>query len=713
MEGCRDLDTLQLPYRDQQNLQSIQTLAEKTLKEAPKCYTVRRVTTRAQAKREAQSEDSSNSDVEPQTDQQGASKEVKDSKGSPDPEAQSSRGETPTSLLEELPTGLLTEEDTPPNETAAIPSEKQTTEIDKTSGPTGPNIDQANSQQADAGDDTAPDLEVDSGDSDDQSWIDGPVTRATTRRREAKASAAKSTGGARSKVPTEKTTEPVASSSRGEAANTPEEQERLEQFFKEQLPTTWSDEAIAYLQQRDPSLQQVKTWLETGTLPSWKQVSKESVAVKTWWARYDQLLLSKNGILYYLWAAEKPSQPVRHRVIAVPSMQKAIMSELHDAKTAGHLGEKKTIERLRRSPFYWPGMNSYGKMWVKGCKVCASRKFPKYAKRSPLQNYRVGSTMDRVSIDLVGPFHPRTKRGNSWILTVTDQYTRWAEAFALRDAKAPEIARRVVEFVCRMGMPLELHSDQGRNVDGEVVREMCKLLGIRKTHTTAYHPQGNAITERENSVIKAMLSAYVNERLTDWDDHLPAVMMAHRTAVHRTLDEAPFTMMMGRWARLPLDAFVGPPPEEEAQQIPASEYVASLMEAMQNAHAVVSEHMEVKYASQKKQYDRKVKAEEYKAGQPVWLRVFPSIRGRSKSLQRPWDGPWIVTEVLSDVTHRIQKVPRGWSPVVHGDRLKAYLGELTDPKAKAVQAAVQDKAANVRPSRVEANLSDRVATLEL
>ena len=143
------------------------------------------------------------------------------------------------------------------------------------------------------------------------------------------------------------------------------------------------------------------------------------------------------------------------------------------------------------------------------------------------------------------------------ILTVTDQFTRWVEAFPIREATAPEIARRVLYFVCRNGMPLELHSDQGRNVDGEVMREVCGILGIWKTHTTAYRPQGNAITERENAVIKAMLAAYVNIRLTDWDDLLPPVMMAYRSSVHRTLDETPNAMMLGREVRLPISATRG------------------------------------------------------------------------------------------------------------------------------------------------------------
>jgi transposase InsO family protein len=174
-----------------------------------------------------------------------------------------------------------------------------------------------------------------------------------------------------------------------------------------------------------------------------------------------------------------------------------------------------------------------------------------------------------------------------------------------------------------MGMPLEIHSDRGRNVDGELLHEVCKILNIRKTHTLAYHPQGNYITERENSVIKAMLSSYTNACQNDWDEYLPSVMMAYRSSLHRTLKETPNMMMFGREVRLPLDAMLGRPPEEEYQKLPASEYAAGLIESLEEAHKAVAEAVDQAYRYQKKQYDRQVRSEEYKVGQAVWLRNIP------------------------------------------------------------------------------------------
>ena len=468
------------------------------------------------------------------------------------------------------------------------------------------------------------------------------------------------------------------------------ETERLEQFYMEQLPETWSDEAMAYLQRQDPDLKLVRTWLEDGEKPDWQNVARHNLVVKTWWGRFEQLLLSSNGVIYLAWESSSPKLHIRHRVVAVKSMFKSILHQLHDVPTSGHLGQKKTIGRTKLSPFYWPGMAVFARRWVQNCQVCAAKKNPRYNKRTPLQTYWVGSTMDRVSMDLVGPFHPRTPRGNSQILTLTDQATRWIEAWPIKDGTAVEVASKVVEFVCRLGMPLELHSDRGRNVDGNVIREVCKILDIRKTHTTAYRPQANGITERENHTLKSLLTAYVNDQGDDWDLWLNPVLMSLRSSIHRSLRETPNALMLGRQVRLPINALIRPPSEEKPEQMLTTEYAEALADAVALAHATAAKHLESQYAYQRRMYDRHVQAQTFEVGQPVWLRTFPCIKGRSKSLMRPWDRVWIVLARLGEVTYRVQKTLTSRSQVVNGDRLKKYEGLVMDEATTKLWKSIQE-----------------------
>ena len=49
------------------------------------------------------------------------------------------------------------------------------------------------------------------------------------------------------------------------------------------------------------------------------------------------------------------------------------------------------------------------------------------------------------------------------------------------------------------------------------MQEVCKLLHINKTRTTAYHPQSDGVVERLNRTLLSMLAATVHEHPGDWD----------------------------------------------------------------------------------------------------------------------------------------------------------------------------------------------------
>ena len=97
--------------------------------------------------------------------------------------------------------------------------------------------------------------------------------------------------------------------------------------------------------------------------------------------------------------------------------------------------------------------------------------------------------MQLVAVDILGLF-PKSVSGNSYILTVGDYFTRWMEACPLRNQEARTASEMLTnEFFFRFCPPEQLHSDQGRQFESQLVVELCKLLGISKTRTTLYHPQ--------------------------------------------------------------------------------------------------------------------------------------------------------------------------------------------------------------------------------
>ena len=90
------------------------------------------------------------------------------------------------------------------------------------------------------------------------------------------------------------------------------------------------------------------------------------------------------------------------------------------------------------------------------------------------------------------------------------------------------------QVVCHFGMPIVIHSDQGREFENKIMQELCILCGSHKTRTTLYHPESDGMVERFNRTLLMMLAMFAGNNRDDWDDLLPAVMTAYRSSVHES-----------------------------------------------------------------------------------------------------------------------------------------------------------------------------------
>ena len=380
---------------------------------------------------------------------------------------------------------------------------------------------------------------------------------------------------------------------------------------------------IVRSQQRDQDLKHVLQWIKDGSRPPWENVAPLGKDVKFWWARFEQIVL-KEEILYIRWEPDRPTDQVRLRALISRELRPLVLRHYHDQKTAGHLGIAKTFSKLSRCCFYWPSMRESARRWVRNCRQCQRRKPPARSKRAEMVHYQIGVPMERIAVDVMGPL-PVTERGNRYIVVVGDYFTRWTECYPVPDHTAKTVATKLVdEFVARFGVPLEVHSDQGKEFESEVFKQMCSILGIRKTRCTPYHPRSDGMIERFNRTVEAMLSLWVNKSQTDWDEHLALLAMAYRSAEHETTKETPNTMMLGREVRMPVDLLVGSSPENPTTP---NEYAQNLQEKLMLAHEVARETVGQQMRAQKRHYDRNVEQVLYSKGDVVWLHIKARRKG--------------------------------------------------------------------------------------
>ena len=309
---------------------------------------------------------------------------------------------------------------------------------------------------------------------------------------------------------------------------------------------------------------------------------------------------------------------------------KIILEKLHNE--SGHLGVQRTTEKVKER-FYWPGYEMDIQNWVQECQQCQKRNPPQPHPLAPLGSIKCTYPFDVISWDVMGPL-PLSTKGHKYILVITDLFSKWVEAFPLAVTDSETLASVLMdEVVCRYGVPRSLHSDQGANLNSQVICALCKRLGINKTRTTAYHPQGNGQVERFNRTLEAILSKVVAENQRDWDCHIPKSLFAYRTAFHESSGYSPFRVNFGRSPILPIDIAVGQLNVQEygeGGEPTVPQYVETLNKSLRKIFSDVKEQLASAHDRSKKRYDKGVSGEKFTVGDQVWLFVPAVKQGRTK-----------------------------------------------------------------------------------
>lgn len=350
-----------------------------------------------------------------------------------------------------------------------------------------------------------------------------------------------------------------------------------------------------------------------------------------------------------------------------------LIKSLHDPPTSGHLGSYKTTARVS-AKYYWPKLKYDVSRYVRRCEVCLCTK-PEQKKPAGLMlsaTPTVSRPWELVSIDLVGPL-PRSSRGYTFILVVTDCFSKFTLLFPLRQSSATTIVRLLEEHVVLIfGAPRTLITDNGVQFHSKVFTDLMKAYEVHVAYTSKYHPQANPV-ERVNRVIKTMLSAYTSSNHRQWDQYLAKVGCAIRTARHEVTGLTPNFINFGR--EILLSGRREGHIDHNNVIFAYNNDIQTHSESLKKVFEDVKERLVKAYRKSAQVYNLRRRPDTFSVNQKVWGRnhaLSNAATGVTAKLLPKFIGPLVVKRVLSPWTYRLVDQSGGDVGVWAAKDLKAH-----------------------------------------
>ena len=413
------------------------------------------------------------------------------------------------------------------------------------------------------------------------------------------------------------------------------------------------------LQNTDDELSQVRTWIKMQKKPAGALIKLLSRNLRSYVNIFELLTFDKNDIL----CKKDPDTETLKR--CVPQLlQEQVVEELHNI---AHAGETATIH-LVQNRYHFPALTQTVKLIVTTCPRCQQKQRHNKTQKHTYETDVYCDRFQNVSIDHVGKL-PMSPKGNSYLLTVLDRYTRWLEAFPVSDLTAHTAAKTLLDqYFSRYGLPRTVHSDNGAAFVAGLFKEVMRSLRVKVTTTPTYNPCSNPV-ERSHLTLSTKLKALMHETKCSWEDALPAALMSLRSSVNRATGFSPYYMLFGMPMTLPVDLAYGSPPSGYKGTRPA---VRALLNTYQKMYKKVRDMCITTIERTIEDYNDE--AQILQIGQLVWLFCPKPNPDFARKFKEYWSGPWQITSKVSTNLYRI-KTYGNWATenlehTVAADRLR-------------------------------------------
>ena len=427
-----------------------------------------------------------------------------------------------------------------------------------------------------------------------------------------------------------------------------------------------------------------------------RQEQIEDDTLKGWWSlagRNKGDLFIKDGILYH---AERILGQDFVQLCLPQSRRSQVLELAHDT-FGGHLGEKRTRERIRLS-FTWPTLTSDCKKYCQTCVNCQKRARRTYLDRVPITPIpRAEAPFTHWFMDCcLGPIFSYKAEYN-YCLVIVDSATRWPAAFPLKSLTAKGVCDALLQLWMVTGIPNTVSSDNATNFTSKLNQEFLKRMGCSPRFNTPGHPQSSGLVERMVGTIKNMINKVAFDHPKQWHKYLGYILWALREVPNESTGVPPWVMTFGHLPRGPLavlkETWIGETdiPLDLGKNV--VDFMHDLRDKLTVAQDYAKSHCERAQARYTSHYNLRSKDKHFTVGEQV---LVLSPESTASKVYSRWKGPAKVVEVKSPYSY-IVELDDGRRQHIHANKLRKFNvrvdevvldGEISNPTVAVDTCAI-------------------------
>ena len=324
-------------------------------------------------------------------------------------------------------------------------------------------------------------------------------------------------------------------------------------------------------------------------------------------------------------------------------------------------------------------------MSVRNCPKC--RIFEAKPQIPPMEPILCTEPLDLVHIDYVSMevmVGVKEKPVVKNVLVVEDHFTRYTQAYITNNHTACTTACILYnEFFSVFGFPRRLMSDQAAEFTGQVISELCDLLGVTKIRTLPYHPQTNGAIESVHQTLRRMIAKMDPDKRAKWPSHLGPILIAYNATRSLITGYSPYFLMFGRQPRLPVNLLF-PTVQRDENSRTTDEYIMSLYDKLNSVLESARDTTILEAQRQKWLYDHKAGAVELHPGDKVLVKL-DVFRGQRRKLKNRWgDALHTVVKCVADgiPAYEVENDANKKRQVLHQAQLLLW---LTEPEGELLR----------------------------